>query len=438
MAEGAIKNTGDFLGISKFGQGIGAATRVLTGEVGADIARQNQNSERVGKLLYAAKRERDPEKRTRLLKLAQGLGTGTSALDIDQNLNLSNREILGSGANIALNIATPGAFRGGKLAVVGKNAALGGAFGTASGLEKGRSAQGVVGSAIGGALVGSALGSAALVMKGTKDFVTRTTPSWLMDKAVRPSLNELRKNVKFGTKTLGQELLEEGVKGGPQKLLEIADNELVTLEGELQSILTSRSLTGTKINRNSLFPYVRDAIKAKQGTPGLAGEAKKIEGVWKSLPDNLSLVEANEMKRRIYNELRDPAYRLDAKLTARSQALKGIARGLKEQIEKSVGGNVVKDINRKLSIYGRMESAIVDQLARDLRNNSVGLTDAILIAGGEVGPKGFLAAIIKNTLGSTGFQTRTADILKRGQKIGTGRIGEAAKGAARRATLNLP
>lgn len=438
MAEGAIKNLGDFMGISKLGQGIGAATRVLTGEVARDIQRQNQNSERIGKLLYAAKQERDPEKRTRLLKLAQGLGTGTNALDIDSNLNLSNREVLGSAANVVLNVATPGAFKGGKLARIGKNAALGAGFGAASGLEKGRSPMGIVGSTIGGALVGSALGSAALVMKGTKDFVTRTTPNWLMDKAVRPSLNELRKNVKFGTKTLGQELLEEGVKGGPQKLLEIADNELQTLEGELQSLLTSRSLTGAKISRNSLFPYVKDAIKAKQGTPGLSGEARKIEGVWKSLPENLTLVEANEMKRRIYNELRDPAYRLDAKLTARSQALKGIARGLKEQIEKTVGGNVVQDINRKLSIYGRMESAIVDQLARDLRNNSVGLTDAILIAGGEVGPKGFLAAIIKNTLGSTGFQTRAADVLKKGQTIGTGKTGQTIKGAAQRATLNLP
>lgn len=438
---GLIPKIGEFLGIKKFGQGLATSARVLTGEVGKDIKRQEQNTEQVSKIMYAYRQEKDPAKKRNLLELADSmgkLGTEMGAAKIDPGLNLNKREIIGSAANVGLNVLMPGAFKGSKAAIVGKNALLGAGFGAGSGLEKGRSASGVIGSTVGGALIGGAIGGLGLLAKGTKEFLTKTTPKWLMDNAIKPSLNELKKNIKYGTKTLGQELLDEGVKGSPQKLLDIANSKTGQLESQLQEILNAPFLSKVKITRNQINPYLESLLKQKAGTPGLASDVQKINSVIKSIPKSMNLLEANQMKRRIYTELRDVAYKLDPKLGARSSALKQIARGLKTEIEKAVGETTVQDINRQLSIYGRLEDSIVSQLARNLRNNGVSLTDAILIAGGELKPSGFLASIVRKTIGSAQVKTGTAQILSKGKEIGEGVVGKTAKELIRRGSFNAP
>jgi hypothetical protein len=305
-------------------------------------------------------------------------------------------------------------------------------------LEKNRNASGIVGSTVGGALTGAAIGGVGLASKAVKSFLTETTPNWLMTKAVNPTLNELKKNIKFGSKTLGQELLQEGVKGNPEKLLSIAESRTNQFENELQQVLTHPGVAEARITRDQIFPYVKDLIEQKTGTPGMRGDVQKIKNVIDNVPESMTLQEANVMKRRIYTELKDVSYKLDAKLGTKGAALKQIARGLKAEIENTVGGTVVKDLNQKLSIYGRLENSMVDQLARSLRNNGLGLTDAILIGGGELKPSGFLAALIKNTVGSTGFKTRAANVLVQGQKVGTGIAGRTVKSTLKRGALNLP
>ena len=441
---GAIKKLGNFLGISKFGEALATTKRVLSGEVGEDIKRQEQNTEQVNRIVYAAKQEKDPEKRTRLLKLAQSLGTGTSASEIDTGLNLSNKEVIGSVANIGLNVLTPSTLGKGALSTISKNAALGAGFGAASGLEKDRSLGGIVGSATGGALIGGAIGAASVGVRALKDFTTKTTPKWLMDKAIKPTLDESRKSIKYGQKTFGEELLQEGVKGSPKKLLEIADNKLTSLEDDLQQVLSHPSLQEVSITRDSLKPYLKDLIEIKTGTPGLSGDVQRIKNVFDSIPERLTLQEANIMKRRIYSELRNIAYKLDAKLSTKGAALKKIASGLKQEIEKEVGGTVVSDINRKLSLYGRLEERVVDQMARSMRNNSFGLTDAILTSGGlaTMNPLGVLAGLgasgAKHAVGSTAVRTYAAQGLNALQNAGSGAFGQTVKGATKRAGLNLP
>lgn len=442
---GILQKTGNFLGISKFGQGLASAGRVLSGQVEKDIEAQERDTEQVNKILYAAKQEKDPTKRTKLLNIAKGIASSsTSAMDIDPGLNLSNKEVLGSGANIILNIATPGAFKGGKAAIVGKNALLGAGFGTASGLEKNRSAGGIAGSTVGGALVGGAIGGLAVGARALREFTTTATPKWLMEKAVKPTLDESRKFIKYGQKSLGEELLAEGVKGSPQRLLEIADSKLASLEDELQGVINHPSLSEVRILREKLLPYAKDLIEAKAGTPGLGGDMQRIKGVFDSIPEQLTLSEANQMKRRIYNELRDVSYKLDAKLGVKAKALKIIAKGLKQEIEEAVGGTIVKEINQRLSLYGRLEGRIVDQLARNMRNNSFGLTDAILTAGGvaTMNPLGILSALgasgLKHAGGSTLVRTSVAQGLNKLKNVGGGKVGQTIGGAVKRGILNIP
>lgn len=440
---GLLQKTGDFLGISKFGQGLASAGRVLSGQTGQDIQRQQQDTERRNKLNYAAIQEKDPMKKQQLLQLASNV-PNIPASQIDPGLNLSNKEILGSAANVVLNVATPGAFKGGTAAVIGKNAALGASFGAASGLEKNRSTGGVVGSALGGAAVGAALGTATVAAKALKEFTTVATPKWLMDKAVKPTLDEARKSIKYGADSFGKELLDAGIKGGPQKLLEVADNGLTTFEDKLQGVLSAPENANKFITKESIAPYLKELVAAKTGTPGLSGDVQRIKNVFDAVPEQMTLKEANVMKRRIYNELRDVAYKLDSKLSVKGAALKQIAKGIKTEIETAVGGNIVGDINKKLSLYGRLENRITDQMARSMRNNSFGLTDAILTAGGvaAMNPVGLFAALsaagVKHAVSSTAARTYTAQGLKGLQSVGTGKTAQVLKGIGQRAVLNAP
>lgn len=437
---GLVQKVGNFLGVKKFADSLASTARVLGGEVKQDMQSQAEADNSMQKLTYALRNEKDPIKKQKLAEILQSQLNNKSVTpgQIDPGLNLDSKEIYGSAANVALNVFTPGASKGKAGAVIAKNAALGGAFGAASGLEKNRSATGVVKSTLGGALLGAGIGTAGVAAKGIKNFISETTPNWLMNNAIKPSLSELKKNIKFGTKTLGEELLQEGVKGNPQKLLSIAENKTTQFENELQQVLTQPGSDGVKITRDQIIPYVKDLIEQKAGTPGVSGDVNRIKNVIDSLPETMTLAEANQMKRRIYTELKDVAYKFDSKLGVKGATLKQVARGLKTEIENAIGGTVVKDINQKLSIYGRLENAIVDQLARNLRNNGVSLTDAILIGGGELKPSGFLAALLRKTVGSTGFKTTSANILSNGQKIGTGVVGRGVKSTLKRGVLNAP
>lgn len=442
---GILQKTGNFLGINKLGQGIATTTRVLTGEVGQDIKRQEETTSQINKILYAVKQEKDPLKKRKLLELASSMGTtNSSAMEIDPGLNLTNKEVVGSAANVVLNVATPGAFKGGKIANIAKNTALGAGFGAASGLEKNRGTGGIVGSTVGGALVGGAVGSVALMAKGLKDFTTKTTPKWLMDKAITPALNDAKKSIKYGNKTIGEELLAEGVRGNPEKLLSIADNKLKSLEDDLQKVISHPSLAEARIKRNQIYPYLSELIRNKGNIPGGGADVNRIKNIFESMPDNLTLQQANEMKRGIYQELRDVGYKLDPKLTVKGAALKQIARGLKTEIESTVGGTVVSDINKKLSVYGKLENIIVDEMARSMRRNGVGLTDAILASGGiaTLNPLGMLAGIgaagLRHASGSTNARTTLAKGLNNLQSVGTGRTAGVIKGTLKRGALNFP
>lgn len=96
-----------FTGIEKFGQGIAGAIRTQTGEVDQDIENQQKSSQAASELMRLAREEKDLERKKRLLKLAMDNGAVIDPEEIDPTLKLTNREILGSAANVAL-LATGG------------------------------------------------------------------------------------------------------------------------------------------------------------------------------------------------------------------------------------------------------------------------------------------------------------------------------------------
>lgn len=277
------------------------------------------------------------------------------------------------------------------------------------------------------------LGSAAsrMVSSATKDL-----PGKLVDTALKPSLDEARRAILYGGKTLGQELVERGISGSDRKILETALKNLNESEDKLQTILAGSKETITK---DELVPYLSKLLETKGATPGLRSEAEKIASILDDIPEVLTLTEANAMKRNLYAALSDTAFKLDASLNAKRDAMKAIARGLKSEIEKKTNaefGDAVKKINKDLSVFGRTRDAVVDKLARSERNNilSLGSIGAGAAGAAAAGASGIAAGILaKSTLGSTVAKTKTASALKKFgdaiDNIPTDRAGKITKAA---------
>jgi hypothetical protein len=435
---GVLQKVAGFLGIEKAGQATATALRSPQelNQSGNDAFQAFQNQQHIidamRKLPVGS-----PERNHLAEFLKHGMNDApVTQEEIDPGTKLSNKEVIGSFANIGLNVATPSAFKGGLAAQVAKNAAIGAGFGAAGGLNDNKNLKGIIGSTAVGAGLGAAIPLAGAAVSKIKEKLTTVVPEYLMNHAVKPTLDELRKNIKYGSSTLGKELVQEGAKGSATGLLKISDRELTSNEAQLQKILTDSTAT---IKREELAKYLKPAIKKLQNTPGAAKEATKFTDVLSEFPEEVSLAQANEMKRNIYNELRDVAYRIDPSLSKTKEAMKVLASGIKTEIENKSGNpELVRGLNKKLSIYGRLEDRVVDQLARSNRKAMVSLRDTILGAEGFTHPLAFAALIGEKTAGSTRALTNAAVGLSKMKNVGSGRVAQVAKNVAKRTVLNLP
>lgn len=287
-----------------------------------------------------------------------------------------------------------------------------------------------------GAGTGLATVGASKVLGKLKNFVTDVAPESLMNHAVKPTLDELRKNIKYGDATLGKQLVNEGVKGSPKGLLTIADKQITQTENQLQSLL--QNSTGM-VQRSDLEKYLQPAIKKLENTPGAKKEIETFSEILNDFPESVPVAQANEIKRNIYDKLRDVAFKINPNLSTSKEAMKVLARGLKTEIENQSGNpNEVALLNRKSSIYGRLEDRVVDQLARANRNQLVTWSDAVIGSIGFSHPLAFLGLVAKHGAQSTRVLTNTAVGLNKLGSLGEGAAGQLTKTAAKKILVNLP
>lgn len=207
-----LQKVGDFLGISKFGEGIGIAANNLTGGLKPLEDAQKSllaESDTLFKQYRAARDSGDKAKAQKLLGLMQQNNEALKVLaqqftDVGTG-GLSNKEVLGSAALTAGNILLAGAGTSGNAvrgsigatageavksvvpaiakpivrnagataylsslgANVARSAAVGGAFGVASGAEQNKDTTGIMQSAALGLLVGGAIPVAGEAIRGT-------------------------------------------------------------------------------------------------------------------------------------------------------------------------------------------------------------------------------------------------------------------------------
>ncbi len=463
---GILQKAAGFLGIEKAGQGIASAVRNATGannQIGTQNAQALQSQQKIINALHklpAGDVRRQPL--LNQLKTTSGGNDRMTEGEIDPGSLLSNREVLGSFANVGLNTLAGGSLQGvkyggiitktapelantlnetarvlnsgGKAVKAGKIALEGAAFGLAGGLNNNQSNGQLVSSAALGAGSNLGIAGAGKVLGKVKELATRSLPEYLMNQAVKPALQDLKKNVKYGSETLGKELVREGIKGSAKGLLKISDRELTANENKLQSVLQASSGV---IKREDVAPYLQSTIERLKATPGASSSASLYEEIINELPEQFSVSQANEIKRNLYSELRDVAYKIDPSLSKKKDAMKVLASGLKTEIENKSGQpELVRSLNKKLSVYGRLEDSVVDGLARANRRKLVGLQDTILASAGVTHPLAFATILGRHLSTSTRVLTNSAVGLDAAKNIGTGTVGKIISKGTKRIVQN--
>lgn len=331
--------------------------------------------------------------------------------------------------------------------IAGKGAQLGALGAAAAGgtaTAEGKPLDDVFKSALLGGTIGFGLGAGTGAIGKGVTGLTKKAPANIYNTAIKSNLQDNKIAIKYGGKTLGEELIDRGIKGGDKKLLATAQKGLQNSEDKLQSILSKSDKT---ITRKELSGYLDDLISQKQSTPGLADEVDKLRNVLNEVPENMSIAQANQIKRNLYNALGDVKFKLDPTLSTKQEAMKAIAKGIKTEIENKtageVGEDVVRNINKDLSVYGKLQDRIVDKLARANRNNLFQLGDFGLggvgaIVGAATGGAGAVGgalagAAVNRAAKSTRIATNVAvrlsglgKLIDRLPTDGAGRISKAA------------
>ena len=376
-------------------------------------------------------------------KVGQAIGTlgGYAASDNKDTFDTSAPTPLQVGGDIAAGAASiAGAKLPGASSIVGsvaQNAGLAAAGAAGTAVAEAKPVDDVIKSALtAGAIGGTVAGVTGLAGKAVS-AVTKNAPERLYNSAVKPTLNETKKAIKFNGNTLGQELIDRGVTGSEKSLLSKAQNEVIKNEDKLQQVLSASKQT---IRRDELAPFLDDLVASKNATPGLATEAQKVKDVLDEFPDELTVSQANVIKRNIYSALKDTAFVLDPNLTTKKEAMKALASGIRETIEQKtaseVGEGTVKAINQELSVFGRLEDRAIDAIARSNKNNLLGLGDygtlgLGAIAGGAPGAIALEATkrIIESPIFKTNAAVKLSQLGKYLDKIpvdSAGRISRAA------------
>lgn len=276
----------------------------------------------------------------------------------------------------------------GTLAKAGQMAGYSAAVGAGGSAAEGRDYGDIFKSAILSGTIGAGFSLGTSAVGKAANALTKKAPGAIYNTAIKTDLTDTKKAIKFGGKTLGEELVEKGVSGSEKGLLDRAIKEIGQNEDKLQKILKSSKQT---IARDELSGFLDDLIQTKSSTPGLMAEVDGIRNVLKEFPEQVTLAEANVIKRNLYNALSDTAFRIDPNLSTKRDAMKSLAKGIKTLIEdktaSEAGEGAVKAINQELSVFGKLQDRALDKIARANKNNLLGLGDignAILgsVAGG--------------------------------------------------------
>lgn len=327
---------GNFIGIKKFGQGIGSAIYFSTQE-GKDL----------------------------LKKADEGDQPSIDAVNEILKDTPNAKEIVGSAALTALNIASAGAVKGlqgtstaGKI-ISGAN--LGGAYGVAGGLEENKTAGEIAEKGLKGAVLGGTISTAGVGLSKLNKM-RKSGQSSNIKKAVGQIVQGEKKDIKPALNTLNQ-IETKGVKNYSDLKSRIKDNVKV-LSGGMKELLSSdetlRKLPelsnsvkvgDTVVKTNYIKQSLNDLAELYQKTNNPT-ELQRVKNlITQSQKNGLSLVDINDIAKEYGTEFGKKAFsKLGEPLTGvNSVAYENTRKGVKTTLRGLLGDDRSRMIDKNIS-----------------------------------------------------------------------------------------
>lgn len=420
----------------------------------------------------------DPQHRENLATVEQQ--DPNAARILSRGGDFTNRELIGSAANVAMNVALPFAGKalsaGSTAARIGKGAATGAAAGMFGGLESGQSNSGVIlstllGGAIGGAI--PAIGAGMKKLASAGEGVPEKLYSGIFKNAQDDVYKQLNttgiKNIQDTDPTTFKKLVDAGmVKLGKDGLYRVDDTVAKQaldrgLKGSIQNM--SNQVVKMKNQSELAVREITDNYKPKIAVDNKKGLLNVLEGIrsgfvgqydektmMKQVNNYIKEVKTGkvsaksllEMRRLIDSQRIASSYRAvpTGKISLTQESYKAAADSLRSKLNNLPGmGSVMKDYSFSIDAL----EALAKEAQRKGNAQVIGLIDSILFAGGTQygGPMiGLGGAIARHTLSAAPAVTYGAQALRTlGRATSpirslTGRAIEASKPAARTALYN--
>ncbi len=174
---------------------------------------------------------------------------------------------------------------------------------------------------------------------------------------------------------------ETGMTGTRNSIISQSQNNIQKIELALDDLLKS---SNEKIGTLKIAPYLDELRNSYKNIPGEQGSVDIINNVMTDLLKQKSVtpLEANQVKRNIYDLISKSYGKGALEVSAKTEAQKQIARGLKSEIEKIIPE--AKTLNEQQAVYIQIKKAL-DRLSnasegKGIAGTGLGLYD--LMTGG--------------------------------------------------------
>lgn len=221
------------------------------------------------------------------------------------------------------------------------------------------------------------------VVRGLKQ-VTAKAPASLWKSILGRTPTMIEKNP-----NLEKEVAKLGITGTRKAILEQAQRNIQVTETVIDDVLnkTNGSISGAKVST-----YLDDLKNSYSLIPGESSSVDAIEAIQKDLlgKTNMTLAEANNLKRGIYRLISNSYGKGTLEIPAKKEAQKIVASGLKKEIEKIVPE--IKDVNSKQAIFLQLEKSMRKAVfkasqAKGIAGTGIGMYD-LLLGGAAFGASG--------------------------------------------------
>ena len=263
---------------------------------------------------------------------------------------------------------------------------------------------GVTGGVTGG-VIGGALPLPVAAVKGVTNAVK---PTKIMQRVARVHALDQQKFQQTAKESIGDYLVKRGIYGNDEQIMtqladrftkskNLADTEIAKLGGQWKAAPIKTALTDL---------VGRETRISTPGAPS-ADLSRVTELLRKHDSVGLTMTEINEAKRLFERNVKLDFLKLtNPEGVARANIIDDAIRKWQFSQAEKMGLNNLPEINKETQLAKMLGDALFKKNVRSEGNNAFGLTDAILLSGGD--PASISMLLTKKTLGSKRVMSKVA------------------------------